>query len=50
VILDGVQGGAPFMSLVRETIRRNPGRWQHLGTYPRAGAPLAVEVLRLENG
>jgi hypothetical protein len=50
VILDGVEGGAPFMSLVRETIRRNPGRWQHLGTYPRAGAPLAVEVLRLENG
>jgi hypothetical protein len=50
VIVDGVEEGAPFMSLVRETIRRNPGRWQHLGTYPRAGAPLAVEVLRLENG
>lgn len=48
VILDGLESGAPFLGLVRETIRQNPSRWQHLGTYFRADAPLPLEVLRLE--
>ena len=48
VIVDGVQAGVPFMSLVRESIRRNPSRWKHLGTYPRADAPAPLEVFRLE--
>lgn len=48
VIVDGIQSGAPFMDLVRETIRNYPNRWRHLATYPRAGAPLSIEVLRLQ--
>ncbi len=48
VIVDGVESDVPVLGLVRETIRRYPRRWRHLGTYVRNGAPLPLELLRLK--
>lgn len=48
VIVDGVEPDWPFMGLVRETLRRYSDRWDRLGTYPRNGARLPVEVFRLK--
>jgi Dolichyl-phosphate-mannose-protein mannosyltransferase len=48
VVLDGIQSSLPFIELVREAIRKYPGRWRHLATYPRAEAPLPIEVLCIQ--
>jgi hypothetical protein len=49
VVVDGVGPGVPLMGFVRETIRLHPDRWEHIGAWPRAGAPLPIEVFRLKN-
>jgi hypothetical protein len=47
VIVDGVESNAPFMNLVRETIHQYPDKWRSLASYPRGGARLPIQVLRI---
>jgi hypothetical protein len=49
VVVDGIEPVVPSLNQVREMIRRYPQRWSLLGSYPRAGGTMPIQVFRMNH-